>query len=132
MKVQPGSKTTISLANGVRFPAIVVGEQEMTPKTIVNRATNAPVEIVVVRADVISLRETREGAKYLALTNEVVQYGYRPIMEPRFNSIVGLDATEDGEKISLQSLVEKHSASYSEWQSAQFALRSTATDVDDL
>ena len=70
--------------------------------------------------------------KYLALTTEVVQYGYRPVAEPRFSTVVGLDATEDGEKMSLQSLIEAHGNSFSEWQRNNFEARRGATAAEDL
>lgn len=132
MKTKVGMKTTISLANGTRWPFVVIGDEEITHKEIVNRATNAKVTIDISRVDGISLRKTREGVEYLALTSEVVQYGYRPVMEPRFSTVVGLDATEEGEKISLQTLVETHGASYSAWQEANFASRNATVAAEDV
>jgi hypothetical protein len=132
VKTQQGMKTTISLPNGTRFPAVAVGIEERSTKEIVNRTTNAKVIIEITRVDVISLRETREGEKYLALTSEVVQYGYRPIMEPRFSTMVGIDATPEGEKITLQGLMEAHGTAYSAWQEANFAARNTVVDAADL
>lgn len=132
MKVKVGTKVTIPLPNGLRWPAVAISDESAEKVTVINRSTQQPVEIAVTRADFISLRETREGQKYLALTTEVVQYGYRPVAEPRFAPVVGLDATEDGEKITLQSLLEAHGASYSEWQAANFAARRGATDAADL
>jgi hypothetical protein len=132
VKTQIGMKTTISLPSGTRWPFIVISDETAEKKVIVNRTTNAPVEITITRVDGISLRTTREGVEYLALTSEVVQYGYRPVMEPRFSTVVGLDATPEGEKISLQMLVEAHGASYSKWQEANYAARNTVVAADDL
>lgn len=132
MKTKIGQKTTISLPNGLRWPFIVLTDETTTKTEVVNRQTNAKVVIDVTRVDGISFRQTREGADYLALTSEVVQYGYRPVMEPRFSTIVGLDATEDGEKMSLQTLVERHGAAYGAWQEENFAKRAAIVDAEDL
>lgn len=132
MKIQIGTKATIPLPNGLRWPGVAISDEMVEKVTVINRSTQQPVEISVTRADFITLRETREGVKYLALTTEVAQYGYRPVAEPRFSTVVGLDGTEDGEKITLQSLVEAHGASYSTWQAANFATRKGATDAADI
>lgn len=132
MKVQIGTKVTQPLPNGLRWPAVAISDEVAEKVTVINRSTQQPVDITVTRADFISLRETRDGEKYLALTTEVVQYGYRPVAEPRFSSIVGLDATEDGEKIGLQTLIETHGLSFSEWQAKNFEARKGATSAADL
>jgi hypothetical protein len=132
VKIQSGTKVTISIANGQRFPGVVVEVEEPTTKSVVNRTTNALVEIVISRAMVITQRVSRAGETYLALTSEVNMYGYRPIMEPRFSTVVGLDATPEGEKITLQGLLDQHGESFSKWQEANFAARNTVVDADDL
>lgn len=132
MKVTVGTKATIPLPNGLRWPAVAISDETPERVTVMNRSTGKPVEITVTRADFISLRETREGESYLSLTTEVVQYGYRPIAEPRFSSLTGLDATPEGEKVTLQALMETHGASYSKWQAANFETRRGATDAADL
>lgn len=132
MRVKVGTKTTEPMPNGLRWPAIAISDEAPALVTVINKSTGLPVDITVTRADFISLRETREGEKYLALTTEVVQYGYRPIAEPRFSSVVGLDATEDGEVISLQTLMETHGVSFSEWQAKNFETRRGATAAADL
>lgn len=132
MKVQIGTKVTQPLPNGLRWPAVAISDEVAEKVTVINRSTQQPVEITVTRADFISLRETRDGEKYLALTTEVVQYGYRPVAEPRFSTVVGLDATEEGEKIGLQALIEAHGLSFSEWQRNNFEARRGATAAEDL
>jgi hypothetical protein len=132
MHAKVGTKVTQPLPNGLRWPAIAISDESAEKVTVINRSTGLPVDITVTRADFISLRETREGEKYLALTTEVVQYGYRPVAEPRFSSVVGLDATEDGEVITLQSLIETHGLSFSEWQAKNFEARRGATAAADL
>lgn len=132
MKVQIGAKVTQPLPNGLRWPAVAISDEVAEKVTVINRSTQQPVEITVTRADFISLRETRDGEKYLALTTEVVQYGYRPVAEPRFSTVVGLDATEEGEKIGLQALIESHGQSFSEWQRNNFEARRGATAAEDL
>lgn len=132
MKIQSGTKVTIPIANGQRFPGVVVEVEDSTTKTVVNRQTNAPVEIEISRAIVISQRVSRAGETYLAMTSEVNMYGYRPIMEPRFSTVVGLDATPEGEKIGLQTLLDTHGESFSKWQEANYAARTTVVDANDL
>lgn len=132
MRVQVGSKVTQPLPNGLRWPAIAITDETPEKVIVINKSTGLPVEITVSRADFISLRETREGEQYLAMTTEVVQYGYRPVAEPRFSTVVGLDATEDGEVITLQSLIEKHGASFSEWQAKNFEARRGVSNAADL
>lgn len=129
MQVRIGDKVTENMPTGLRWPGVAISDQTSEKVTIINRRTGQPVEITVTRADFISLRESREGEKYLALSTEVIQYGYRPVMEPRFNAIVGLDATPDGEIITLQDLVENHGVSYSAWQAANFAARNEVVDA---
>lgn len=132
MRVKVGSKTTEPMPNGLRWPAVAVSDEAPEKVTVINRSTGQPVDITVTRADFISLRETREGEKYLALTTEVVQYGYRPIAEPRHSNVIGLDVTEDGEVISVQKLMELHGASFSAWQASNFEARRGASNAESL
>ena len=132
MKVTIGSKVTQTLPSGLRWPAVAISEETSEVTTITSRTTGLPVDITVTRADFISLRETREGDAYLALTNETVQYGYRPVVEPRFNSVVGLDATEEGAKMSLQDLMDLHGVSYAAFQAGNFEARREAVSAADL
>jgi hypothetical protein len=132
MRVSVGTKVTQPLPNGLRWPAVAITDEVAETVTVINRSTGLPVDIKVTRADFISLRETREGAKYLALTTEVVQYGYRPVAEPRLSNVVGLDFEEDGTQIDGQTLIERHGATYSEWQAGQFEARRGATNAADL
>lgn len=132
MHAKIGTKVTQPLPNGLRWPAVAVSDEVSEPITVISRSTGLPVTIAVTRADFISLRETRDGVKYLAMTTEVVQYGYRPIAEPRFSNVIGLDVTEEGALIGLQELVEGHGESYSKWQAAQFEARRGATNAADL
>jgi hypothetical protein len=132
MRVKVGTKTTEPMVTGLRWPAIAIEDETEHLVTVINRSTGQPVDITVTRADFISLRETREGEQYLALTNEVVQYGYRPVAMPRLTTIVGLDATEDGEVIPLQSLIEKHALSFSEWQAKNYEARKGVTAAADI
>lgn len=132
MKVKPGTKVTQTMPDGLRWPAVAISDEEATPTTIVSRTTGLPVDIIVTRADFVSLRESRDGDPYLALTNETVQYGYRPVTEPRFSTIVGLDATEDGEKMSLQALLDAHGLSYSAFQAGNFETRRASGSAADL
>lgn len=129
MQVKVGSKVTIGLPNGLRWPGVAISDETSERVTIVSRTTNLPVEITVSRFDVISLRESRAGDKYLALGSEVSHYGYRVVSEPRFNAIIGLDVEETGEPIGLQALIESHGAARSVWQAAQFEARQGATDA---
>lgn len=132
MQVKVGSKTTEILPNGFRYPAVAISDETTRVVTIINRTTGLPVDINVTSAEFISLRENRDGEKYTALTTETIQFGYRPVMEPRFNSIVGLDATENGEKLGLQALVEAHGATHSAWLAKNFEARRGATAAADL
>jgi len=132
MKVTIGTKVTNPMPNGLRWPAVAISDETTEKVTVINRSTGLPVEINVTRADFLSQRTTREGETYPSLTTEVVQYGYRPIAEPRFSTIVGLDVTEDGEAINLQTLIEAHGVSFSAWQAKNFEARRGATSAADL
>jgi hypothetical protein len=127
-----GTKVTTPMPNGLRWPAIAISDLKATPTTVVNKVTGQPVVIEVTRFKCISLRETKAGEKYLAISTEVNDYGYRPVAEPRFSTVVGLDATEDGEVITLAQIMEMHGKSYSEWASKNFEARRGATDAADL
>jgi len=132
VKAHVGMKATISLPDGRRHPGIVISDESATFVTKVNPTTNAQVTFPVTRVDIITLRETREGVQYLALTSEVVQYGYRPIMEPRFSTVIGLDASPEGERLDLQTLIEAHGVTYAAWQAANYAARNQIVAADEL
>ena len=132
------TKATITMANGLRWPAVQVSDVTAEPVTIVNRSTGKPVDITVTRANFVSLRETRpdpetgEASKYLVLSSEVVQYGFRPITEMRFSTVAGLDATADGEKIGLQELLDKAGEARATFLQGQFEARRGATAADAI
>ena len=132
MKTHIGSKVTQPMPNGLRWPAIAISEETSEDVTVINRNTMEPVTIKVTRADFLSLRETREGEQYPAVTTEVVQYGYRPIAEPRFSNVIGLDVEADGTLRSLEQNVEEHGIKYSAWQAKNFEARRGATAAADL
>lgn len=137
MKVSAGDKITVSLANGVPWPAVAITDEVATP-----RVTRSGVDIIVTTFDCISQRiSLEEQAKkdagepfetYLALTNEVAMYGFRVVARPRHSNIVGLDVTADGTLITDEELTETQGLSYSAFQKAQFDLRNGATDALDL
>jgi hypothetical protein len=132
MAIKVGDKVTAPMPNGLRWPGVAITNAVPETVNVLNKRTNERVDITVTRYKVITLRETREGEKYLALSSEVEDWGYRPVAEPRFSTIVGLDATEDGEKMGLQALIEAHGISYSEFQRNNFEARRGATAAEDL
>jgi hypothetical protein len=125
-------KATITLITGLRWPGVVASDESTTLVEKVNPTTNVKVTFPVTRVDIMTLRETREGEKYLALTNEVVQYGYRPIMEEREGNIVGLDIDENKKRLTLQALRDLHGVSYSAWQAAGYAARNDIVGADEV
>lgn len=137
MIVKTGDMVSISLANGVVWPAVAITDEVKEPG---NTRDGTPIQIA--RFDCISQRISREEqAKkdaglpyetYKALTSEVSTFGFRPVARPRFTAVVGLDVTADGEKITVASVVEEQEKSYSDFQLAQFNLRNGATDAGDL
>ena len=129
MNTQIGDKTTITIPNGVRFPAIVVGHE--TEEDFVLRSGD---KIKVTRVDVISYRTQRDNPdeSYLYYSNETVMFGYKPQMHPRFSTVVGLDATPEGAKIGLQEIIDAQAAQYSEFLAGRAASRSAVTSADDL
>ena len=133
-----GDKATINMPDGLRWPAIAISDETTVVQNVFNQRTKANIEIPVTRVYFISLRETKPDAetgevrKYLRVSTEVTQFGYSPKAEPRFNTIVGLDATADGEKIHLQDLLDEHGKAFAAWQAGNFAARNTATDADTL
>ena len=130
MKIAIGTKVTTPMPGGLMWPAVVVGDLTSTTQTVIDRTTNEPVEIEVTRFDAISLRETREGEKYLAFSNEVANFGYRVVALPRFDAVVGLDATEEGEVITLADLLNLHAVSYGKFAAEQFAARKATAAAD--
>lgn len=132
MYVTVATKTTEPMPDGLMWPAVAVSEMTSEEVEVVDRNTGEKVTIVVTRADFISLRETREGVKYLALTSEVVNYGRRIVALPRFSNVVGLDVTEDGVVKTLADLMADHEASYSAFQKTQFDTRRAAVSLTDL
>jgi hypothetical protein len=133
VKTHLGSKVFTPMPDGRIYPAIAIGDETTSKVTVVNQNTGLPVEIDVTRNDFLSLRDTREGDLYLAVTSEVVMYGYRIVATPRFESVVGLDADEDGAVIPLAASMAKHAESYSKWQAGNFeARRGAAVAAADL
>jgi hypothetical protein len=106
VKTHIGQKVSFNLPDGRSVPGIVLSDESTTPTEVTNRTTGAKITVAVTRVDVISQRTSREGVTYRTISSEVVQYGYAPKMLPRFNAIVGLDATADGEKITLQQAID--------------------------
>ena len=132
MKVHVGSKVTTPMPNGLMWPAIAISEETAETVTVTNRSTGLPVDIIVTRADFISKRTTRENVAYIAVTTEVVQYGYRPVAMPRLSKIEGLDVADNGKAIPLATLLEQHEVTYAEWQKGNFEARRGAVAAADL
>lgn len=86
------------------------------------------VNIPVLRAEMISLRETNPAngpvTTYLTPSIENLRFTL-----PRFNTVVGLDVTEDGEKIDLQKLTELTAESMAAFQARRAAAQAD-TEVD--
>ena len=99
----------------------------------------APDIAVYVATDDYGTRTTSQpprharGRPHTAVTSEVVMYGYRIVATPRFESVVGLDADEDGAIIPLAVSMAKHAESYSKWQAGNFEVaRGAAVAAADL
>lgn len=129
MQAKIGSKVTITLPDGRMYPARVVDDPVASPFTLRDGT-----EITVVRADTISLRTTRAEEPFLAYSNETVTFGFRNVMKPRLSTIVGLDATEDGEVIDLQTLLDLQGADESKHVAGQYEARQNpgTTSAADL
>lgn len=106
MRTHIGQKVSFNLPDGRSIDGIVISDVETVPTTVRNRTSGALVDIAVTRVSVLSQRESLEGVVYKTITDEVVNYGYSPKMTPRFNSIAGLDADENGEAITLQANID--------------------------
>lgn len=79
------------------FPSVIVG-----PSYYLTVTTAAGKEIRTERAPVVSLRTTLDGEPYTVLGDENVDYRF---MAPRKSTVIGIDATEDGEKIEVDDLI---------------------------
>lgn len=108
---------------GRLVPGVVVGETAQSTVQVPSKdpaRNGALVNIPVQRADIITLRETNPALgpvrKYLTMTSENLRFTF-----PRFDAVVGLDATEDGDKISLRELVALTAASTAEFQAERLA-----------
>lgn len=136
MKTYVGLKITTPMADGRPYPAIVLTPETSEEVTVAKKVDGIPtgetVDIIVTRAEVLSLRDTREGDKYLAVTNEVIQYGYRSVAMPRFSSVIGLDVDADGTLRTLEQNMAEHEVSYSEWQQGNFQNRRGIVSAADL
>jgi len=133
-----GTKATTTMANGLRWPAVQVSDVTAEEVTVVKRSTGKPVDIIVTRANFVSLRKTKPDPEtgvespYLTVSSEVIQYGFRPITEMRFSTVVGLDATEEGEKIDLQTLLDKAGEARAEFLQGRFEARRGITSAESI
>ena len=136
MHVKVGDKITTPMADGRLYPAIVITRETAEPVTIAVKVDGKPtgetVDIEVTRAEVLSLRTTREGVEYTAVTNEVIQYGYRSVAMPRFDAVVGLDVNADGTIRTLTEAMADHAKTYGEWQAANYEARRGTVSAADL
>lgn len=133
MKTNIGQKVTTPMPDGLAWPALVLTEPEITKHTVIDRNTGQPVVIDISRVTVLSQRTNRvTGEPYPAVTSEVVNYGYRAVMTPRFSNILGLDVTEEGALIPLADAVAAYEVAHAAWQREQFDARKGATSVDAL
>jgi len=107
------------------IPGVVVSE----PVQVVAK-TQSGREFPAFRADVISLRETNPAngpvRRYLRKTNEDLGFYF-----PREETIVGLDATEDGEKLSVGALGHLAMQDTMAFQASRLAARADAEVVID-
>jgi hypothetical protein len=132
VKTALGTKVTISMPDGLLWPAIALGDETSTEVEIVDRRTNEKVKITVTRNDFVSLRTSKAGEKYARLSNEVVMYGYRVVTNPRVSPVVGLDVDADGVLIPLQQHLDNIAASDAISRAKAFEARHGATAAEDL
>lgn len=120
-----GEKRTLHISSfeSSDFPAKIVGPSYWLPVTLADGR-----EIRTERAPVVSLRQTLEGEPYLRMSDENLDYRF---MYPRADSVVGIDADEDGVILSTQELIKNAITESQEF----LATRATAPAVtagDDL
>jgi len=133
VKTALGTTATISMPDGLLWPAIALGDETSEKVTVIDRRTSKPVEITVTRNDFLSLRTPKEeGEPYLRLSNEVVMYGYKVVTNPRVRKIVGLDVDADGVLLDLQDLIDAVQTSDAAFRAAGFTARHGVTAAADL
>ena len=128
-----GQMRNVLIAGRV-VPGVVVGESIESTVQVASRdpqRAGQMVNIPVVRADIITLRETNpalgEVREYLTITPENLRF-----TTPRFQAIVGLDATEGGEKLSVKDLIGLTEKSMADFQLARLASRALAAAEPEL
>jgi len=114
------------------FPSVLIGESYLAEVALAERpASNGTIlparTLTVERCQVISQRKTLEGEPYLAISDENIDFRFMPL---RDKAIVGLDATEEGEKLTAAQLTQLVAANFAEY----LATRATpaVTTGDDL
>lgn len=96
------------------FPAVLAGESYLADVTLAERVkpdgTILPARTITIeRCQAISLRETLAGEPYLAISDENVDIRFMPL---RDKAVEGLDADENGAKITIAELTQKVSADF--------------------
>lgn len=111
------------LIGGRTVPGVVVSEATESRVEVASKdpaRKGQTVSLPVLRADIITLRSTNpelgEVTEYLTITPENLRF-----TTPRFTSVPGLDASKDGEKLSIPELVALTEKSMADFQLARLA-----------
>ena len=119
-----GQRRNVLIAGRI-VPGVIVGEPTTSTIQVPSKdptRAGQMANIPVVRADVITLRETNPAngpvRTYLTITPENLRF-----TTPRFEGAVGLDFDEKGERISLQELVHLTEDSMAAFQLERLATR---------
>lgn len=132
MTFEIGQKATVPMADGRMHPGIATSGPSFEEKTIINRVTKQPVVITIERQNFVQLRDRLDGEKYITVTPEVVQYGYKQGVMERFDDVIGLDVEADGTLRSLQTNLTAAVESRAKFLAEQYALRHNVTAAADL
>lgn len=118
------------------FPAVLAGESYFADVTLAPRprpdGTVLPARTITVeRCQAISLRKTLEGEPYLAISDENIDFRFMPL---RDKAVTGLDADENGAKISVAELTQMVSANFAEYLTKRTApaVPDDGSDLDAL
>ena len=115
------------------FPTVLVGESRYETVTLPEKVVRDRVlparKITVERCQAVSLRTTLDGEPYLHLSDENVDLRFMPL---RDKTVVGLDATEDGERITAAELTQIVAANFTAFIAEQANKTAAPADGSDL
>jgi hypothetical protein len=122
-----GSRYSIHIPQIGMVPAICIGDE-----TIATAFTKDGVKVDTRFNNFISLRPRLDGGQYLKVSSEQTDFGRLVKALPRFNPVVGLDVTADGEIITLASAMENVTAQTGEFLNSLWDASHSAVSAEDL